>query len=87
MTDHTKGDKTTQSSKCDYCGEQGGCQLCFKRIQIDVLGFVSLLEEQVAMTDQSDALGINSHLRAVWGVRDALNEYFESGCVRERATR
>jgi hypothetical protein len=34
------------------------------------------LEQTCAVQDAEDAVGLNAHLRAVWGARDAVNELF-----------
>lgn len=48
---------------------------CLKT-QMDILEMITLLEREMVKQDQVDEVGINSHLRSVWGLRDAVNSYF-----------
>ena len=63
--------------KCDYCGDIHESPRCFKRIQLDILQAVSGLGKLILEPDAIDHIGINNHLRAVWGFRDWVNSYFE----------
>ncbi len=64
--------------KCDYCKEVHEQPTCSRKVQFDVLQAVSQLERQVIEPDEKDAVGINKHLRVVWGFRDWLNDYFNA---------
>lgn len=70
----------TTEQRCSYCMSEGECQRCTHSIQNDILRVMDLLEQQIAKDDQRDEVGINNHLRAVWGFRDVLNIYFGNGC-------
>lgn len=63
--------------KCTYCGRDD-CQACKRQTRFDILQLVGRCEQLVCKPDEKDVVGINSHLRAVWGLRDAINDYFES---------
>ena len=76
------GNETKKPDRCSYCGGTV-CQVCCSRVQMDVLRLVSILEKLMIIDDGFDRLGvINNHLRAAWGLRDALNDYFNSNCDR-----
>lgn len=65
---------------CDYCRKED-CQVCLHRLHMDVLGLVGLIEPLIIKEDRVDHTGfINNHIRAVWGLRDALNDYFNANC-------
>lgn len=73
--------------RCDYCGgSEEHCHRCLKQVQFDVLQLIDQLEQWLLMPDQSDEIGINDHLRAAWGLRDAINTYFSIRCDRDPAT-
>ncbi len=46
-----------------------------QRIQCDIMQFMNQAEQLIIKPDKSDEVGINNHLRVMWGLRDAINEY------------
>ena len=76
------GNETKKPDRCTYCGETV-CQVCCSRVQMDVMRLVDRLEQLLIKPDGYDGFRIiNNHLRAAWGLRDALNDYFNSNCDR-----
>ena len=68
---------TLEIIKCGYCGQTGHDDgHCRKKMHFDVLQLVGLLEQIIIKPDKIDEVGISNHLRNVWGLRDALNDYF-----------
>ncbi len=67
---------------CKYCGNPGGhCQKCSTMIQFDVMGMLTVLEQTIiAHSNLPDLLGIKASQRAIWGLRDLLNDYFNGYC-------
>lgn len=41
-----------------------------------LLWILDQVERSLIVPDQADEIGINAHLRAAWGARDAINELF-----------
>lgn len=63
---------------CDYCGKSD-CRACKRKIHQDLRVILDALERGLCDPDVKDEVGINTHLRVAWGVRDAINEYFATG--------
>jgi hypothetical protein len=55
-----------------YCKEL----LDRRRVQLDIMSFMNTAEQNIIEPDRSDEVGINNHLRVMWGLRDRINEYF-----------
>ena len=64
--------------KCAYCGSESHvCHRCAKRVHMDVMRLCDRAERLIIEPDAVDATGIiTNHMRVLWGLRDALNEYF-----------
>jgi len=63
---------------CTYCGgDVSVCHRCIKQVQTHVIRMVAETERYIAEPDAVDVTGIiSNHMRAMWGLHDALNEYF-----------
>lgn len=57
---------------CDYCGKTD-CRRCIHLIHNQMVRVFDLLEQAILKPDAVDGVGINNHLRAAWGARDAMN--------------
>lgn len=58
---------------CSYCG-RNTCHRCVRQLQFQLMRIMDALEQLLLQPDQIDVIGINDHLRAAWGARDAIND-------------
>lgn len=59
-------------AECSYC-RKTDCQRCIHLIHHQMRHVFDLLEQVILKPDAMDGVGINNHLRAAWGARDAMN--------------